>query len=141
MVTRFIMSGPLFENEYVLVRAFADEPVVEIVRKQTRVELADLDRAWGAADRALATVERRRSCLLVDVSATAGRNDEDFERAFGPFRQRLCADWLQVALVVNTIPGTLQVQRYAREDDARVTAFDRRETALAALRRALGRGN
>ena len=131
------MPSTLFANEYVLVLALPSEPIVEIVRKQMRVELADLDRAWGAPHRALATVERRKSCLLVDVSATAGRNDEEFERAFAPFRQRLCADWLQVALVVSTLPGTLQVQRYAREDDARVVAFDNRDAALSALRRTL----
>jgi len=131
------MPSLLFANEYVLVHALENEPIVEVVRKQARVELADLDRAWGAPNRALATVERRRSCLLVDVSATAGRNEEDFERAFAPYRQRLCADWLQVALVVSTLPGTLQVQRYAREDGARVMTFDQHDAALAALRRTL----
>ena len=131
------MSSPLFENEHVLVRALAGEPIVTVVRKPTRVELADLDRAWGAAERALAKVDRRHSCLLVDVSAAIGRNDENFERAFAPFRQRLCAGWLEMALVVSTLPGKLQVQRYAREDDARVGAFDNREAALTALRSAL----
>jgi len=131
------MSAPLFENEYTQVFALAGEPIVMVVRKQTPVELSDLERAWGAANRALGGVDRRRSCLLVDVSLAVGRNDEEFERAFAPFRRSLCADWLAVALVVSSIPGTLQVQRYAREDDVRVVAYDNRETALAALRRAL----
>ena len=131
------MAAPLFENEYVVVLALPNEPILMVVRKQTRVELGALDAAWGAAQRALATVDRRRSCLLVDVSAATGRNDEEFERAFAPFRQRLSADWLQMALVVSTVPGTLQVQRYAREDDARVSAFDNRDAALAALRQTL----
>lgn len=108
-----------------------------IVRKPTRVELADLDNAWGAPHRALVGVDRRHSCLLVDATAAVGRNDEEFERAFAPFRQRLCADWRQVALVVRTLPGVLQVQRYAREDGARVATFDSRDAALAALRRTL----
>jgi hypothetical protein len=128
------MSSPLFENEHVQVFALAGEPIVMVVRKPTRVELDELDRVWGAADRALAAVERRQSCLLVDVCAAVGRNDENFERAFAAFRQRLCSGWREVALVVSTLPGKFQVQRYAREDDARVIAYEQREAALTALR-------
>ncbi|HTQ02560.1 MAG TPA: hypothetical protein VMI54_01845 [Polyangiaceae bacterium] len=130
------MSSPLFENEHVQVLALAGEPIVLVVRKPTRVELGELDRVWGAAERALAAVARRYSCLLIDVSAAVGRNDENFERAFAPFRQRLSSDWLEMALVVSTVPGKLQVQRYAKEDAARVSVFDNREAALTALRRA-----
>jgi hypothetical protein len=126
-----------FENEHLVVHAVTGDNIIAVVRKPTRVELAELDRVWGAATRALAAVERDVSCLLVDVSAAVGRNDEAFEQAFAPFRQRLCADWLEVALVVSSLPGKLQVQRYAREDGARVTAFDNHETALTALRRTL----
>lgn len=133
------MESPLFENEHVQVLALQGEPIVMVVRKPTRVELGDLDHAWGAADRALAGVDRRRSCLLVDVRAAMGRNDEDFERAFAPFRQRLCSGWLEMVLVVSSVPGMLQVQRYAREDAARVSVFDNREAALTALRRAAPR--
>lgn len=133
------MPSPLFENDHVQVLALPDEPIVMIVRKPTRVELADMESVWGAAEKALAGVDRRKSCLLVDVSGTSGRNDEEFERAFAPFRQRLSAGWLAMALVVSTLPGRLQVQRYAREDDARVTAFASRDEALTALRRAAPR--
>jgi hypothetical protein len=132
------MNAPLFENEHVVVSALAGEPIMTVVRKATRVELGELEGVWGAAERALGSVDRRRSCLVVDVSAASGRNDEEFEKAFAPLRQRLSAGWIQVALVVSTLPGKLQVQRYAREDDARVTAFDSRGAALEALRRALG---
>jgi len=129
--------APLFENEHVLVLELADEPIVLLIRKPTRIELTELDRVWGAATRALAAIDRRKACLLVDVSAASGRNDESFEQAFAPFRQRLGADWLEMALVVSSVPGKLQVQRYAREDDARVGVFDDREAALTALRRAV----
>lgn len=131
------MLTPLLENEHVLVDVMADEPIAIVIRKSTRVEHGDLDRAWGAAERALGAVDRPRSCLLVDVSTAIGRNDEAFEQAFVPYRQRLCAGWLEVALVVRSIPGKLQVHRYARQDEARVTAFDTREAALAALRSTL----
>jgi len=131
------MTPPLMENEHLSVFALTGEPIVLVVRKPTRTELGDLERVWGAAERALSTVDRGRSCLLIDVTATVGRNDEDFEQAFAPFRQRLSSGWLEMALVVSTLPGKFQVQRYAREDDARVTAFDQREAALTTLRRAL----
>jgi hypothetical protein len=133
------MPSTLLENEHVQLVALEGERIVLVIRKSTRTDVADLDRVWGAADRALGSVERSRSCLLVDVSATVGRNDEDFERAFAPFRQRLCSGWLEVALVVSTLPGKFQVQRYARQDDAHVTAFDNRDAALTALRSALAR--
>jgi hypothetical protein len=133
------MSSILFENAHVSVSALAGEPILLVVRKPTRMELSELDGVWGAADRALAAIDRRRSCLLVDVREASGRNDEQFEHAFAPFRQRLCSDWLEVALVVSTVPGKFQVQRYAREDAARVSVFDEREAALAALRRAVPR--
>jgi len=133
------MASPLFENDHVVVLALADEPIVMIVRKPTRVELGELDRVWGAAERALAAIDRGQSCLLVDVTVAPGRNDEEFEKAFAPFRQRLSAGWVAMALVVSTLPGRLQVQRYATEDKARVSSFDNREAALAALRRAAPR--
>ena len=133
------MSSALFENDHVLVQELVGEPIVLVVRKPTRIELDDIDRVWGAADRALGTANRRKSCLLIDVSAAVGRNDESFEKAFAPVRQRLCSDWLETALVVATLPGTLQVQRYAREDEARVTVFESRDAALTALRRAATR--
>jgi len=131
------MPSHPFDNEHIQVHALPGENIVAVIRRPTRVELEDLERVWGAAVRALATVNRSSSCLLVDVSAAVGRNDEAFEQAFAPFRQRLCSDWLEVALVVSSLPGKLQVQRYAREDDARVTPFDNREAALAALRHVL----
>jgi hypothetical protein len=131
------MPAPIFDSEHVQVLELSDEPIFVLARKPTRVELEDLDAVWGAAERALTTVNRRRSCLIVDVSAAVGRNDEAFEKAFAPFRQRLSAGWLGVALVVSSGPGRLQVQRYAREDDARVMTFDNREAAVLAMRQAL----
>jgi hypothetical protein len=126
----------LFENEHLTVTAL-DEPIVLMVRQPTRVQADGLDAIWGAADRALARVDRGQYCLVVDVTAAAGRNEEDFEKAFAPYRQRLSTGWLEMALVVASVPGKLQVQRYARQDRARVSTFDDREAALAWVRKAL----
>jgi hypothetical protein len=133
------MPAPLFENDHVVVDALTEQHIVTVTRKPTRVELDALDGVWGAAERALAMFDRRQACLLVDVSAAVGRNDEQFEQAFAPFRRRLCSGWLELALVVSSLPGKLQVQRYAREDEVRVPVFEQREEALTALRQALSR--
>lgn len=133
-----MVASPLFENEHVTVSVLRGERIVLVVRKPSRLELHELDRAWGAADRALAAVDRMTHCLIVDVSGTPGRNDEEFERAFTPFRQSLSLDWLEMALVVASMPGRLQVARYAREDGARVSTFESRDMALALMRRRLG---
>jgi hypothetical protein len=127
-------SSLLLDNQHVTVQAFEDEPILVVTRKPTRVALTELDQVWGVAERVLFKVDRARSCLVIDVTKTVGRNEEDFEKAFAPYRQRLSSDWLAMALVVATLPGKLQVQRYAREDDARVTVFDDVAAALAWVR-------
>jgi len=130
-------SAPLFENEHVVVTKFGNEPIVLVARNPTRLALAELDDVWGAADRALAKLDRKRFGMIVDVRQTVGRNDEDFEKAFAPFRQRLSIGWCAMALLVASLPGKLQVQRYAREDGVRVSTFDDWDTALAWVRSAL----
>jgi hypothetical protein len=133
-----MLGSTLFANDDIEVTTLPGEPVVLVVRKPTRVAVGDLERVWGAAVRSFDALDRKTSGLIVDVSGTVGRNDEDFEKAFAPYRLRLSTGWHAMALVVSSVPGKLQVQRYAREDGVLVSTFEDRDAALAWIRRSLG---
>ena len=65
--------------------------------------------------RALESVDRATHRLLIDSRAAPGQNDPEFEKVFNRYRTRLLVDWQRSAVVVNTIPGQLQLQRHQRE--------------------------
>ena len=75
-------------------------------------------------------VKRERYGLLIDVRAAPGRNDPEFEKQFEPMRQRMQRGFRRVAVVVKSVHGKLQVQRYAREDGIPNAAFDDRSAAV-----------
>jgi len=83
--------------------------------------------------RALATVDRTRFVLLVDVRLGPSRTDPDFERAFAVKRRALVAGFAKVAIVVKSLGGRVQVQRHAQADKVGMRDFDKPELALAFL--------
>lgn len=62
----------------------------------------------------LDTMHTQEMGLVVDVRAAQGRNDDAFEAAHAPVRERLFTSFRAVALVVGTVVGKLQVSRFLR---------------------------
>ena len=95
----------------------------------------DLDRYYRALTDAIDRLDKPRHELLVDIRAVVGRNDSEFELAFGPHRARLERDFRRVAVLVSSPAGRLQVQRHALQDGLGVRAFLDEAEALEWLRR------
>jgi hypothetical protein len=106
----------LLENGFVSVRR-SESGLVSVVRSSQAIEkLEQVDEAWGSVSRALATIDRSRHVLLIDMRCARGRNDDAFERRVAAYRTRTVSGFLRVAVLVRSAPGHLQVQRHARED-------------------------
>jgi hypothetical protein len=93
----------------------------------------DIGRYFGTLTRAIDRLERSRHELLIDIRAAVGRNDAEFEQAFGPHRARLERGFRRVAVLVSSPAGRLQVQRHAVQDGLTVRAFLEEGEALAWL--------
>ncbi|MEE9384380.1 MAG: hypothetical protein V3V08_13330 [Nannocystaceae bacterium] len=77
-----------------------------------------------------------RRCLLVDARKTRGRNDAEFELAMAPHRRRLQRSFERVAVLLRSTIGCMQVERYARTDEAvLLAAFTDHSEAVAWLMR------
>jgi len=58
----------------------------------------------------------RETDLLFDVRGVMGRNDDAFETATLALRRRFIVHFGRVVVLVRTLVGRLQGQRFARED-------------------------
>ena len=64
----------------------------------------------------LAGVPFDKTGLILDVRPVVGRNDETFEAASLAVRRRFIARFGRAAILVRTVAGQLQGQRFLRED-------------------------
>jgi hypothetical protein len=72
--------------------------------------------------------------LLIDMRRAPGRNDDAYERAVARYRAETVARFEQVAVLVRSMPGQLQVQRHAKEDGlSKVRVFNSETHALVWL--------
>jgi hypothetical protein len=105
----------LFEDGFIRAGLYEAAHIVVVQRSSLRIRVDDLASVLAPMFRALESVERPTHRLLVDSRAAPGQNDPEFEKVYGRFRARLLDGWLRVAVLVNTIPGHLQLQRHQRE--------------------------
>ena len=70
--------------------------------------------------------------ILMDVRATVGRSDPEFERDAERFREYMLEHFERVAVLVRSAVGKLQVQRFA-DPHARMLVFRDLDEALAWL--------
>jgi len=89
-----------------------------------------VERSCAALNRSVDTLDRARHDLLIDVRSVAGRNDPEFERVMEPERMRLQRGFRRVAVLVNSVAGQLQMQRYAAQDGSKLRTFLDRRKAL-----------
>ena len=74
--------------------------------------------------------------LILDIRASIGRNDPEFEEGLQERRRALFRSFRNSAIIVRTAVGRLQVQRHIDDDGhaGRVRAFTDLDEALAWLR-------
>lgn len=105
----------LSEGEFIRAGLYEAARSVVVQRSSLRIRVDDLTGVLAPMFRALEGVDRSTHRLLVDSRAAPGQNDPEFEKVYSRFRARLLDGWLRVAVLVNTIPGQLQLQRHQRE--------------------------
>ena len=105
----------LSENEFIRAGLFEAARIVVVQRSSLRIPLESLATTLAPMFRALESVDRAAHRLLIDSRVAPGQNDPEFEKEFNRLRTRLLTGWLRSAVLVNTIPGHLQLQRHQRE--------------------------
>lgn len=116
------MARDLLRNEHFEVED--DGHLVRARRTDAGFDsLAEVARVHAEIAELLEGLPRRRRRLYLDLRDAPSRNDEAFERALAPLRQRMLAEWERVAIVTRSVVGGLQVRRHAREDGLPVHVF------------------
>ena len=125
-------STPLHSTPYGSSTWDAKNAIARFVRSSVAyATVADIEQEGRGVERALAKAGKVR--LLVDLRAATPRNDPAFEVAIARFRSKLLGGGQQVAILVQTAMGALQVKRHMREDGFPVEVFTQEEEALAFL--------
>jgi hypothetical protein len=125
-------SAPLLATPYGTILWDAKHSIARFTRTSLAyATIADIEREGVEVERALQKVGKTR--LLVDLRAVTPRNDPGFEIAIARFRAKLLGGGQQVAILVQTAMGALQVKRHMREDGFAVEVFTQEEEALAYL--------
>jgi hypothetical protein len=120
------------ESSYARIGSFPAKKLIVFQRSSLKVQLDGLALVWQPLWRALEGIDRATHLLLLDSRAAPGQNDAEFEAAFARYRQRLLEGWQQIAVLVQSIPGKLQLQRHQREGLA-AEVFTDQALALACL--------
>lgn len=117
-----------FESEHHVVEETASPGVFRMVRHSTMFEtVQDCEREFVALLGWLA--DRYTHALLVDIRVARGRNDPAFETAIAAGRRALFERFTELACLVATLPGKMQLERYAREDGVAMQVFLREDDA------------
>ncbi|WP_437955123.1 hypothetical protein WME76_26660 [Sorangium sp. So ce119] len=96
-----------------------DEPLGIVWNVRTSRPFAsveELEAVKATLCRVLDGLGRSRYALLVDVRAAPGRNDPSFEAALERIRPRWLRGFRRVGVLVQSVVGAMQIQRYARQD-------------------------
>ncbi len=125
-------SAPLLVTLYGSLTWDAKHSIARFVRScLPYASIADIEQEGREVERALQKAGKVR--LLVDLRAVSPRNDPGFEVAIAKFRKRLLGGEQQIAILVGTAIGALQVKRHLREDGFAAEVFSQEEEALAFL--------
>src|SRR4051794_75134 len=103
----------LLRNAWWVIRVDDDRRLIDRVRTPTRFETVDeVHAAYQAMLAAMATVDRGRYSVLVDLRGGPARNDPAFEDIVTRYQPALYAGIPRHALLVSTAAGKLQVHRF-----------------------------
>ncbi|XXT15964.1 hypothetical protein WME94_37530 [Sorangium sp. So ce429] len=107
----------VWQNDHYTVLLDAALGIVWNVRSSRPfASLEELEAVKGALCHCLDGLGRSRYALLVDVRAAPGRNDPSFEAAMNRIRPRWLRGFRRVGVLVQSVVGAMQIQRYARQD-------------------------
>ncbi|KYF71446.1 hypothetical protein BE17_15940 [Sorangium cellulosum] len=107
----------IWQNDHYTVLIDATLSIVWNVRSgRPFASLEELEAVKAALCHCLDGLGRSRYALLVDVRAAPGRNDPSFEAALERIRPRWLRGFRRVGVLVQSVVGALQIQRYARQD-------------------------
>lgn len=105
------------DNDFVSVSLLPGTRIVRVLRKSRRFEnTEDMYEAWGRVGEVFDLMSRADYRLLLDLRPVAGRNDPAYEDSMSVYRRRTLEGFARAAILVETVSGRLQVERYARED-------------------------
>ncbi len=108
---------PVWQNDYYAVLVDAPLAIVWNVRSSKPfASLEELEASVASVCRCLDGLGRSRNALLLDVRAAPGRNDPAFEAALDRLRPLWFRGFRRVGVLVQSVVGELQAQRYARRD-------------------------
>jgi hypothetical protein len=111
-----------FESEHHVVEETAISGVFRMVRHSTTYRsLPDCEQEFVGLLRWLSPL--RTHALLVDLRVARGRNDPGFEACIAAGRRALFKRFTELACLVATLPGKMQLERYAREDGVAMQVF------------------
>lgn len=117
-----------FHSEHHVIEEISSG-VFSMLRTSTSfATLADCEQEFAAMLRWLSSRPRTHA-LLVDLRSARGRNDPEFEAVLASGRRALFRRFEHLACLVGTLPGKMQLERYAREDGVAVSVFLRDEDA------------
>jgi hypothetical protein len=126
------LHTPLLKTPYGTLTWDATHSIAWYVRSSVGyASLEDIEHESFEIERALQKAGKIR--LLVDLRAATPRNDPEFETAIVKFRRKLFGGGQQVAVLVRTAMGALQVKRHVREDGFAVEVFTNESMAIAHL--------
>ncbi|AUX34930.1 MULTISPECIES: hypothetical protein [Sorangium] len=110
----------VWQNDYYAVLVDAQLGIVWNVRSSKPfASLDELDTMMGAVVDYMDGLDRPRYSLLLDIRAGPGRNDPEFEAAIARLRLRWFQGFRRIGVLVQTVVGAMQAQRYARQDGIR----------------------
>lgn len=110
-------SKQLLRNEHFTVLVDERLRIVRTVRSSKPfTSMTELEEVLKQLCDTLDGVGRAQYALLSDVRAAPGRNDPVFEAALQRLRPRWFGGFRKVGVLVQSVVGMLQVQRYAKQD-------------------------
>ncbi len=104
----------MYESPYNTVTAVGEGACIIARSAEPFCDLAVIEAEY---DRLVELLERERpSRVLVDLRATRGRNDPDFESTLAPYRRRMLSVAPDTTILVESAVGELQVARLVSLD-------------------------
>lgn len=106
----FLYTSPYYE--------FIDERDYLVLRR-TRLDIENLEAMRGEYEELISAFPPHGTGLLFDARAARPRNDPAFEEISKTLRVRVVETFERVALMVETVAGSMQISRLMHAEDVR----------------------
>lgn len=107
----------VWQNAHFTVELDKQNGIIWTIRSSTPYASFDeLEAVMHELGRVLDGLGRSRHALVADVRAAPGRNDPEFEAVMYRLRPLWLKGFRRVGVLVQTVVGAMQVQRFAKQD-------------------------